>query len=384
MELGFIPEDRPRKTGDRPDDPAIDPPAAVGRRLNLEIEVTTRCNLFCPSCPRTAFADRWIHRDMAFEDFERALSNLTPLGSILFRGWGEPLLNPDLERMAAAAKETGARLVLSTNGLSPIKKSLMRLLDWVIFRLDVGRARHFEMRNPHAKFNRLIFNISRIRQKRLEMGENGPGMMALFVKNRYTLDELDRYLLTAVNLRMDQVGLYSPTFHVRPVDAEGELPGDLDPDRIRMVDAHLAEQADAADLTLINPAVPGRADARTHCSRRENKSLFVNWRGELGMCRYSALPVVDDVFTRLVGGREETLTNTLFGSLFKKPLPRILDGKRFRRFKRACRPALGRPGRTACHYGLEAPPDAQPPAFGDPDPGELAGLCPALAPLDYR
>ena len=80
--------------------------------------------------------------------------------TIHFRGWGEPLLNPHFSEMVTMASDSGARLVLTTNGQIMPKPDTLKRFENIFFRLDYGTAATYERRNPWARFNRAILNIS--------------------------------------------------------------------------------------------------------------------------------------------------------------------------------------------------------------------------------
>ncbi len=85
------------------------------RYLTLQVEVTTACNLNCKICLR-----RQLKRPDSFlslEDFKKIV-NATPFifGYIGLHGWGEPLLNPEVFKMARYANSRKFSVNLTTNG----------------------------------------------------------------------------------------------------------------------------------------------------------------------------------------------------------------------------------------------------------------------------
>jgi MoaA/NifB/PqqE/SkfB family radical SAM enzyme len=89
------------------------------QRLPLvTLYLTERCNSRCVTC------DYWRHgrADMTFNAVQRLLPNLAQLDTraVLLSG-GEPLLNPDWERIARALRDRGLKVWLLTSGLSLAK-----------------------------------------------------------------------------------------------------------------------------------------------------------------------------------------------------------------------------------------------------------------------
>lgn len=89
------------------------------QRLPLvTLYLTERCNSRCVTC------DYWRHgrADMTFSAVQRLLPNLAQLDTraVLLSG-GEPLLNPDWERIAHVLRDRGLKVWLLTSGLSLAK-----------------------------------------------------------------------------------------------------------------------------------------------------------------------------------------------------------------------------------------------------------------------
>ncbi|MBU2551493.1 MAG: hypothetical protein KKB20_23985 [Proteobacteria bacterium] len=309
----------------------------------LEIEPTTRCNLFCPSCPRVTYQACWIDQDMSMETFELVSRAFNRFDTIHFRGWGEPQLNQAFPEMVRRAYQSGARLVLTTNGVRRLDPGLAAYFRAIIFRLDYARASTYERRNPGVRFNRVIFNISHVLHHRDSNGLSRPAVILLLAKNKFSLTELPSYLDTAIRLCPDQVILYHPYFHVRGVDERGCLPSDLAPDLIDHIDHVLDTEARQADLDMVNMPLDGHP--ALECGFDPERDVFVNWAGRTSICRNTALPVASGTFVRIYRGREEFLTTHLFGSLLDRPIEEIIGDRSYRHFVRGCLDAKMNDGR---------------------------------------
>jgi MoaA/NifB/PqqE/SkfB family radical SAM enzyme len=83
----------------------------------LYLEPTSRCNLACRTCLRNVWDEP--PGDMSAATFARVLAGLracSPVPTVFFGGFGEPLAHPRLADMVAQAKALGARVELITNG----------------------------------------------------------------------------------------------------------------------------------------------------------------------------------------------------------------------------------------------------------------------------
>ena len=98
------------------DDPV---PSSHLQRLPLvTLYLTERCNSRCVTC------DYWRHgrADMSFDAVQRLLPNLAQLDTrVVLLSGGEPLLNPDWERIAQVLHDAGLKVWLLTSGLSLAK-----------------------------------------------------------------------------------------------------------------------------------------------------------------------------------------------------------------------------------------------------------------------
>jgi Fe-coproporphyrin III synthase len=114
-------------------DPALN--SHLHRLPLVTLYLTERCNSRCVTC------DYWRHgrADMTFDSVQRLLPNLAQLETqVVLLSGGEPLLNPEWERIARALRETGLKLWLLTSGLSLAKhaRRTVELFDAITVSLD--------------------------------------------------------------------------------------------------------------------------------------------------------------------------------------------------------------------------------------------------------
>ena len=81
----------------------------------VQIEITNRCNMDCPMCPREVLDIELEHMD--WDKFITVVDKLTERESITLTGWGEPFLHPRIFDMIAYCKERGHRVMITSNGL---------------------------------------------------------------------------------------------------------------------------------------------------------------------------------------------------------------------------------------------------------------------------
>ena len=107
-------------------------PALRTHPSKLFVEVTTRCNLRCPMCPKQAPGNGIVDGDMRVETFESLQPALSGLEALILNGIGEPLRHPSLERFIAIAKQempADAWVGFQTNGQLLTKDRAHALID---------------------------------------------------------------------------------------------------------------------------------------------------------------------------------------------------------------------------------------------------------------
>lgn len=115
--------------------------AAIRRRervwpLNVEMDLTNRCNAGCRHCDFRYMHDGAVlPTDLA----ERVLTDLAEGGTraVTFTGGGEPTLHPDFARLALHAASLGLKVGVYSNGLRPDPLTVsMYAFAWVYLSLD--------------------------------------------------------------------------------------------------------------------------------------------------------------------------------------------------------------------------------------------------------
>lgn len=135
----------------------------------VQIEITNRCNMDCPMCPREVLDIELEHMD--WDKFITVVDKLTERESITLTGWGEPFLHPRIFDMIAYCKEGGHRVMITSNGLFSneliVKKVLNSELDEITFSIDGIEDNNVS--NGHTS-NKVYENIEKVAKLR-EIGK---------------------------------------------------------------------------------------------------------------------------------------------------------------------------------------------------------------------
>lgn len=138
---------------------------AVTDPVQANFEITTRCNLACPSCART------VHRrppqDMSVREFKTALGLLPHAWRVLFAGLGEPLLHPQVDRLVAAASRHGRSVGVVTNGTLLDRTAVTALLaagvSGITVSLDSVDPQVLPLLRPGADLAVILDNLDGLR-----------------------------------------------------------------------------------------------------------------------------------------------------------------------------------------------------------------------------
>lgn len=174
------------------------------RLIHAQVEPCNFCNLHCRMC-------MWekvpvSKKILRVSEFRRILSEIRP-GYITFSGYGEPLLNRNLEEMIRIAKRRGVVLNTTTNGLLLEERceTLVRSgVDLVSVSLDAPNAELYRhIRNSDA-FSQVLRGISRFVEMRRRLHLQSKIRIS-FVIQESNLDVITSFLNLARELRVDAV-----------------------------------------------------------------------------------------------------------------------------------------------------------------------------------
>jgi MoaA/NifB/PqqE/SkfB family radical SAM enzyme len=140
-----------------------------GGPIEITIESTAKCNLYCPMCPRHVYA--FDSESMDFELYRRIVADCKDYVEFIWPyGIGEPMLHPAIFEMIRVTREAGIRTGLSTNATLLEGRRQDQLLDsgldYLILAFDGATKETYEKYRFGAVFEKTRENILEFLEKK--------------------------------------------------------------------------------------------------------------------------------------------------------------------------------------------------------------------------
>lgn len=174
--------------------------------FHVNIDITRNCNLHCPGCqyhsPYISIPSQGNQtiKDISFDFVRKLCRELKRMGtnSILLMGEGEPFLHPRLFDIVFAAKETGSKVTLLTNGTlldentprSLINSGLdvLRVSLWTTSR--EGYRQNHPQSNPN-NFNKITDGLKFLSQFKMKQKIKSPSLILHYPINKFNFKRIE-------------------------------------------------------------------------------------------------------------------------------------------------------------------------------------------------
>jgi Fe-coproporphyrin III synthase len=292
------------------------------------VELSTRCNLDCVSCPRRSAVDfRHGHMDhRIFLPLLESLRSIASLKRIVLIGYGEALCNPRAMEYLRNLGSFGAGITLITNGhlLSPEYADLIAEipLEEIVFSWDDPVVSSRSSIRVGAEMELLERGIGAIASSRRRHGTGRPVLGLETVARRENAGHL-RGIIAHTRRIGIQKWYISNLF---PYDESHEKEivyvnqGKPLPDLRRVLKKEMRE----LDMTVAGQV----ADIPRRCPFMERGSLFITAGGDVAPCMELAY-----THRAVYFGNPRTHYRSIHGSITRSGLAEIWDIEAFRRFR---------------------------------------------------
>lgn len=176
-----------------------------GRSLSFPstilVEVTNDCMLNCIMCPHSQLKDKTGY--MPFDRFKKIIDECSrhySLGDLVFSGFGEPLLHPQLIEMSKYAKKKGIPKVrLITNAVLLSRQKTEEILedsgfDEISLSLDAVTEETYQKIKNSSNFQIVEDNIAHFLKQKKKMNRWKPFVSLHILKMRETVSEISDFL----------------------------------------------------------------------------------------------------------------------------------------------------------------------------------------------
>jgi MoaA/NifB/PqqE/SkfB family radical SAM enzyme len=151
--------------------PLGDPTTSLCMPVQLQIAMTTRCNLACGYCENPLMAKAGLVGDMDFDKYCKLIDQLAGVQVLSLLGIGEPLLHPRFPEMVryAASKNWGWHVSTTSNGMLLTEEMGDKLIDAGLHEMRISidgpDKDYVEKMRKGAKFDKIVSNFRAFRRK---------------------------------------------------------------------------------------------------------------------------------------------------------------------------------------------------------------------------
>jgi radical SAM protein with 4Fe4S-binding SPASM domain len=188
-------------------------PRAWSWPVNMQVELTSYCNLRCPVCPAGAGTLTRAPQAMEPRLFERLMEEAGPyLLTLALWAWGEPLLHPQLERMLAVTRRYPVVTLLSTNGQNLNQDRVQEALQneppgYLIVAIDGLCDKTNSLYRKGAKLATALEGVRALAEWKSRTGARLPVLHCRFMVMRHNEHELPGLREFAADARFDSASI---------------------------------------------------------------------------------------------------------------------------------------------------------------------------------
>ena len=154
--------------------------------LQINIEVTTACNLNCKSCLRKYLIDKPEY--MSFEQYKLIIDKINPL-MLCFVGFGEPMMHPEFFNFVRYAEKKNIHVSVTTNGTLINEKCIENIFNSGInilsISLDAANDEIYSQIRKNNIFNKITSALHNINKKKISKKTLLPNIVFHFVIHNY-------------------------------------------------------------------------------------------------------------------------------------------------------------------------------------------------------
>jgi MoaA/NifB/PqqE/SkfB family radical SAM enzyme len=181
--------------------------------LNMQIELTSYCNLRCVVCPVGTSELTRGSRAIDVGLFESLMKEVGPyLLTLSLWAWGEPLLHPEIEQILAIARRYPVATLLSTNGQNLNQKRIQEALRQqppaqLIVAIDGLCDQSNSLYRKGARLEPALEGVRALAAWKQETGSRRPRLHCRFLAMKHNQQELPQLRQFALENGFDMVSV---------------------------------------------------------------------------------------------------------------------------------------------------------------------------------
>lgn len=302
----------------------------------FQIEISTYRSPECEACPRAVFAEQWVFQNMSIETFQKIQPYFHLTQWVFFRGWGDPLENPELIAMLRLAKQSDCKTGLTTNGLllNPDLSSqlLTEGLDLLEITFESAIQNVPESLRGGSEFKRILENVQELMKRRKEGHRNHPKMVLSFVMTRLNMTELSQVVPLAAQMGVDELTFTHLDY--LPNERCNLLRAFYHESRTPAFEQSISEIHELGKKHKVSVrTAPLQAKEVMVCEPNPPEKVFFAVDGSLAPCPYLRIPKRGDL-PRIFLHKKYTVPQTSFGNIHQEDFLTIWNKEPYKNFRK--------------------------------------------------
>jgi len=323
--------------------------------MAFQIEPTSRCQLKCIMCPRTAFLNEWESGDMPLSLYRKVSEYFDRVENVHLQGWGEPLLHKDLFNMIRIAKEKECNVSLTTNGMLLNPEISERLIKEGVSIIALSLAGATKMTHEKIRkgsnFDCLIDNIKALHDLKQKTKSKSPKITGSFLMTEKNIEELPAIVDLAKDIGINELVAtnldYTPTqmqYDLKAFSCNG-VHGNY---QKFVQDA--VEKAKKEKIPL--RVYPLEMEDVVMCEMNPLKIVFVSHDGCVSPCVYLNM-TKRGLLQRVFCGSSSEIQKVCFGKVGEHDFMDIWEKSDYRDFREKYHARLNAAGNLYRHIGVD-------------------------------
>ncbi len=182
----------------------------------VEIEVTTRCNLRCAICEHSYWNEPG--RDMSFDEFRHIVDQFPKLHWIGLTGIGSSFLNKDYMKMVRYMKQERHSFVEFFDHFNQFDETIAREcielgVNKIWVSLENARADSYNAYRKGGDFDQVLKNLWALVRLKKEMRSPIPELWFHFIINRHNASEMKEYVDLVAKVAEFERGFSAPLIY---------------------------------------------------------------------------------------------------------------------------------------------------------------------------